>query len=85
MAPRWYAACAIAPSATPRVEWPGPRRSDAWTALKPRMVAKMPVPGDASVKYVHGPGGPSKASMSIRVSRLTVTAAGVPVTVSVVP
>src|SRR5205809_607690 len=58
---------------------PGPPRSEAWRALKPPIVPNAPVPGDVSVKYVHGPGGPSKASRSILVSRVTVTAAGVAV------
>src|SRR5438876_2833557 len=58
---------------------PGPPGREAWAALNPPIVAKMPVPGDASVKYVQGPRGPSKASTSIRVSKLTVTAGGVPV------
>src|SRR5438046_9645014 len=61
---------------------PGPPRSEAWRALKPPSVPNAPVPGDVSVKYVHGQGGPSKASRSIRVSRLTVTAAGVALTES---
>src|SRR5436189_5306406 len=58
---------------------PGPPGREAWAALNPPIVAKMPVPGDASVKYVQGPRGPSKASTSIRLSKLTVTAGGVPV------
>src|SRR5207247_4216925 len=57
---------------------PGPPGREAWAALNPPIVAKMPVPGDASVKYVQGPRGPSKASTSIRVSKLTVTAGGGP-------
>src|SRR2546430_7576838 len=55
---------------------PGPPGREAWAALNPPIDAKMPVPGDASVKYVQGPRGPSKASTSIRVSKLTVTAVG---------
>src|SRR5256885_16356224 len=55
---------------------PGPPGREAWAALNPPIDAKMPVPGDASVKYVQGPRGPSKASTSIRVSKLTVTAGG---------
>src|SRR5438034_4668801 len=58
---------------------PGPPGREAGAALNPPIDAKMPVPGDASVKYVQGPRGPSKASTSIRVSKLTVTAGGVPV------
>src|SRR5207237_4238131 len=74
-------------SATLEVRWwtcpamvvrPGPPSRDAAAALNPPMVANTPVPADVSVKYVHGPGGPSKASRSILVSRLTVTAGGVP-------
>src|SRR5256885_2172422 len=57
---------------------PGPPGREAWAALNPPIDAKMPVPGDASVKYVQGPRGPSKASTSIRVSKLTVTAGGGP-------
>jgi hypothetical protein len=57
----------------------GPPGSDAWMALNPLIVPKAPVPGDVSVKYVQGPGGPSKASRNIRITRLTVTAAGVAV------
>src|SRR5256885_8440757 len=57
---------------------PGPPGREARAALNPPIDAKMPVPGDASVIYVQGPRGPSKASTSIRVSKLTVTAGGVP-------
>src|SRR6266545_7164542 len=61
------------------VVWPGPPTCEAWPAPNPLMVPNTPVPGDVSVNYVQGPGGPSKASRSIRITKPTVTAGGVPV------
>src|SRR5258705_13439336 len=55
---------------------PGPPGCEAWDALKASIVAKSPEPGEVSVKYVHGPGGPSKASRSILVKRPTSMAGG---------
>ncbi len=50
---------------------PGPPTREAWDALKPSIVPKSPEPGKVSVKYVHGPGGPSKASRSSLIRRPT--------------